>query len=1105
MDPPPKDDSSKSTKKMDIVPTWRTRITDSTNPSASRQHDDITPALRAVVQTQMSFFWDLYGFQFSNTLKEAVNTGDISVVNTVLHAGATGNFDAQSPFLDTLCAMDADEPAPFKIMMRLLKEEKDITSTETYFSPEALQAAVGNGQHEEVERLQKNEKMLKDIQNRKDSALRTAAKENDLRIVKVLIEAGANVNACSPYSGGNAITEAASAGYLEMVDYLLSIGAEVNLEKNSPLGVAAAEGHLAVVVRLLQAGSRLDGALAEAARNGQLAIVRRLLEAGASVEGGKYDSSKEKDGDFTALIRAAEGGHFQIVEFLLASRGDLSVLPEKAGREALRAAAQKGLPEVVKLLLAAGADINHPKHDYRYTPLQCAVKSGSLETVNLLLDAGCDIEPPNGNGSYMSVNTALSFAAEQGNLDIVKRLLMKMDAGHKATSKITLAYCGRAIYDAVSKDKEDVARHLLSIGTPVTTNNGYYDGILERAVSSGNFAIVKLLVEAKADLESTHCGRWNPTALQVSVGRKRLDMAEYLIAAGANVNAGNGGRTKSALHTACQSGELSLVKVLLDAGADVDAVTYEGQTVLQAAEKGGNEDVLTLLKAKQEQLAIVAAKSIESTWEVVEKPLVAEGASLCSVCEEKLFDLFIPSKRSFNRSKTWHPSLTSLEASVKAGCVFCNFFRRQIGTKELKIPQPSPVPLSIWSKGNVMKKDTEPLDFSAQSQITEPFPDNVERPRELITRFCYNVEPFEAKRKPLPGSTSSIETFSQIRTWINTCIDRHECCKHLQQPNFLPPRLLDLEPSSHKDDVELVSTEALSPKDTKYMTLSHCHHDLLEGFIPKTSMQALHDLDPATIEICDLPPLFVDAIRVTKSLSVRYLWIDTLCTLENADEDKRLTSDLINEIFNSSYCTIAAASTQCSEAEDGFFCTIPTDDITAKFEVTSKAGEKKRIQVIKEQPGWMWKYKNSALSKSVTGLLERELSPRVLHFTETEVLWECRYNKAMETWPGENMPEHWPRAEPRILDSFADLGEGSVYDLWHKAVAEFTARPTEDEREALFYLGCLAQVLRAKFEGRYIAGIWERDIMRRWEFCYNPPPPSCRRISRTLTKTFQTA
>ncbi|KAH8650607.1 ankyrin repeat-containing domain protein, partial [Tricladium varicosporioides] len=249
--------------------------------------------------------------------------------------------------------------------------------------------AVENGQHEETERLQKNENNLKEIQSRKDHALITAVQENNMRIAKVLIEAGANVNSGSPrYSSGSAITKAARAGKLDMVNYLLSVGAEVNLENNSPLCAAAAEGHLVVVERLIQVGSKLDDALAEAARAGQLVIVRRLLEAGARVEGERYDSTKERDGDFTTLIRAAESGNFEIVELLLASRKDISVFPEKAGRKALCAAALKGAPEVLKILLEAGANINHPKHDYNYTPLQCAIKSGSLEAVDILLDAG---------------------------------------------------------------------------------------------------------------------------------------------------------------------------------------------------------------------------------------------------------------------------------------------------------------------------------------------------------------------------------------------------------------------------------------------------------------------------------------------------------------------------------------------------------------------------------------------------------------------------------------------------------------------------------------------------------------------------------------------
>jgi len=286
--------------------------------------------------------------------------------------------------------------------------------------------------------------------------------------------------------------------------------------------------------------------------------------------------------------------------------------------------------------------------------------------------------------------------------------------------------------------------------------------------------------------------------------------------------------------------------------------------------------------------------------------------------------------------------------------------------------------------------------------------------------------------------------------------------------------LIDLKALKDENLVRLIETKDMPRNDRNYITLSHDQHDKVTDFGRTTQASLKSNL--TSISVKSLPLTFAHSIQVARELNVRFLWIATLCIIQDSEEDLERERGSIKDIYLNSYCTIAAAA--ASQTEKGIFRSIPTENLSVEFECTSSEGEKKRIQAFRKQRDWMLQYKNAPLSNSVRPLLERELSPRVLYFTEVEVLWECRTFKAMESWPGDNMPSDG--LEPRILDSLADLGDGSVFDLWHKAVTQLTARTFEEEMNVWEAMAFLARLMRNKIEGQYIAGMWQKDLRRRY-------------------------
>ncbi|CAG7916515.1 unnamed protein product [Penicillium olsonii] len=270
--------------------------------------------------------------------------------------------------------------------------------------------------------------------------------------------------------------------------------------------------------------------LQAAAEEGHLEVVEQLLAAKADV-----NAPARKRNGLTALQAAAEGGHLEIVEKLLASKADVNAPPGSYnGRTVLQAVAAKGNLEVVERLLAASADVNAPAGEYNgRTALQAAAEKGHLEVVERLLAASADVNAP--AGEYNG-RTALQAAAEEGWLAIMDRLL-----GAKADANAPPGrYQGRTALQAVAaKGNLEVVERLLAVNADVNVPAGEYHGrtALQAAAERGHLKVVDRLLAAKADVNAPSGREHGRTALQAAADKGHLEVVDRILAAKADVNA----------------------------------------------------------------------------------------------------------------------------------------------------------------------------------------------------------------------------------------------------------------------------------------------------------------------------------------------------------------------------------------------------------------------------------------------------------------------------------------------------------------------------------------------------------------------------------------
>lgn len=429
-----------------------------------------------------------------------------------------------------------------------------------------------------------------------DTRLVDAAKRQDKEAVQLLLKQRIDVNA--PYGDGTtALHWAAHRNDLDLADVLIRAGANVNAVTDlgiTPLYLAANNGNVLMVEKLLAAHANPNlrastgvSPLMLGARAGTLKAVQALIASGAEV------NAQENSQNQTALMWAVAESHPDVVQALvdhradvhartrstrmLVVRGDMAQVPndssidttETGGTTPLLFAARQGDIESAKVLIEAGAKVNETAADGS-TALVIAMHSGHGEFASFLLDRGAD---PNADGAGYS---ALHAAVLRDDVSVVKALLAHKADPNKPFVKAT----------PIRRNGPDVFLPASLVGaTPFLLAAKYASAEMMRAMMSSGADVhvstkdgtTPLIAAAGADRE----GRGGKSAGAVPEAQSR-EVVQLLIQLGADVNAVNAAGD-TAVHLAAAKSSNNVIQLLADAGAKLDAKNKRGLTPLAVA------------------------------------------------------------------------------------------------------------------------------------------------------------------------------------------------------------------------------------------------------------------------------------------------------------------------------------------------------------------------------------------------------------------------------------------------------------------------------------------------------------------------------------------
>ena len=235
--------------------------------------------------------------------------------------------------------------------------------------------------------------------------------------------------------------------------------------------------------------------------------------------------------------------------------------------------------------------------------------------------------------------------------------------------------------------------------------------------------------------------------------------------------------------------------------------------------------------------------------------------------------------------------------------------------------------------------------------------------------------------EPTANSGNMMKT---ITGWLDECIQCHQNCQqpakaHLGQASTtLPARVLDVWPSKGACDNFVKITENFCGP---YVALSHCWGTARHLVTERNSIES----HKKGISLQDLPKTFQDAVILTKEIGLRYVWIDSLCIIQDDIKDWINEAAKMADVYQNAYCTIAATGSQGDQ--EGIFIQRSKQDVCPLR--YSGANNYIAATYIEDDVAAMKELHTSPLSTRAWTLQERLLSRRTLHFTRSRVIWEC--------------------------------------------------------------------------------------------------------------------
>ncbi|KAF5541985.1 hypothetical protein FMEXI_7684 [Fusarium mexicanum] len=431
----------------------------------------------------------------------------------------------------------------------------------------------------------------------------------------------------------------------------------------------------------------------------------------------------------------------------------------------------------------------------------------------------------------------------------------------------------------------------------------------------------------------------------------------------------------------------------------------------------------------------------------------------------------------------FHPKLASLKKSAEDGCDFCHLcwtgFRREWSGSEIEsvLKDEAPEGVTKFEPGiwiYVHFTDYSPTLTQPRIIVScgryNPITSVKESSHGLsyINLTVYGKEGTAAgSRTPGRICTADYEPDSYltlIQRFLERCTKSHQACG-ADVMYDMPTRVIDVGNGKQGDLPRLVVTYQ-SMKE-KYLALSYCWGPGTDTFTlnHKTMEGMLRGIDESRLVAAHR-----DTITLTRQLGIRYIWIDALCIIQGDKDDWERESKLMAKVYGHATLTITAG--RSGDARNSFIpnsykqpapcCEFPLGDGQGGNVIVGPL--RSADYGITETRGWCCQ--------------EKRLSRRIVFFGKEQLFFLCRSS-------GYSEDRSYQEGKSILLHSFLNTSSGDtqlirdrLLQYWDEIVVDFSRRQLSNPHDIFAALASIAAPISKALQSRYLAGLWECDLVR---------------------------
>jgi heterokaryon incompatibility protein (HET) len=320
---------------------------------------------------------------------------------------------------------------------------------------------------------------------------------------------------------------------------------------------------------------------------------------------------------------------------------------------------------------------------------------------------------------------------------------------------------------------------------------------------------------------------------------------------------------------------------------------------------------------------------------------------------------------------------------------------------------------------------------------------------------------------PLRVPVYSPEITHNIRDRLKICQEHHHECTSQEVP-ILPHRVIDVGAEDSSTSARLFIND--SQQRGEYTCLSYCWGGPQDVSTTTATLEQYSICLPSD----ELPQTIRDAINITRSLAIRYLWVDALCILQDNTDDKSVEIGEMGRIYRNAMVTIAAASSR--QVKDSFLTerTIPYSYQLPFYLSAGRFGTISLRACIKlgheevdplESRGWT--------------LQESLLSRRILYYGSRDLLWKCQ----REHFVPVNKTHYFYFSTrgytlPASMSRHHSMRLRLQSKIWREVVENYSSRELTIFEDHLPALAGIASELQNIWKDTYLAGMWQNCLIR---------------------------